>query len=68
MQIFLCVTWRGSWLSCLFVVGVSGHGSGSLFVCSVSQYCMYDTDDVAPFSRKKVHSHYISQTFFAKGA
>ena len=47
MQIYMCVTQRGSWLSCLFIAGVSSHDSGSLFVCSVSQYCMYDTDDVA---------------------
>ena len=47
MQIHRCVTRRGGWLSCLFVASVSGHDSGSLFVCSVSQYCMHDTDDVA---------------------
>ena len=65
----MCVILRGSWPSCLFVAGVSGHGSGSLFVCSVSQYCMYDADDVASLlAQTKVHFHDVSQIFFAKGA
>ena len=69
MQTYMCVTRAGSCLSCLFVASVSGQGSGSLFVCSVSQYCMYDTDDVASLlAQNKVHFHCVSETIFAKGA
>ena len=65
----MCVTRRGSGPFFLFVAGVFGHGSGPLFVCSVSQCCMYDTDDVACLlTQNKVHFQYVSQTCFAKGA
>ena len=65
----MCVTRPGSSLSCLSIAGVSAHDSGSLFVCSVSQYCVYDTDDVASLlTQNKVHLHNVSQTFFAKCA
>ena len=67
MQLYMCVTRR--FLSCLFFAGVFVHDSGSLFVCSVSQYCMYGTDDVASLlMHNKVHFHYVPHIFFAKGA
>ena len=32
----------------LFSAGVSGRGSGSVFLRHMSHYCTYDSDDVAP--------------------
>ena len=72
------VSERSGWLGCLFVAGISGDGFNSLFLCCMSRYCIYDSDNVATSRNLSQRiSTYLTQQgsitlhltpLFAKGA